>query len=85
MDFQDLCRCLNRRGETVGDGFQPEDGDSGPSGKKKHRPPKRIGQYRLMKPKRRTASLKETDADVLEATRKLMLSDSTAYAKTKFL
>lgn len=72
MSLEQLARLLHRHAPERGDGFRPVDQNEEKDGEKKKRPPKRLGDYKLMKPKSRTVALNDKDAKVLEATKRLM-------------
>ena len=78
MSLKELSRCLHGRVETPGDAFQPESGHAFRTRRrgKGNRLPKKIGEYKLLGPQKRTAALSEKDPGVLEATKSLVSASS---------
>ena len=77
MSLEQLKLHLNRQEVPCGDGYQPEGGaETDKQQVKRTRPPKRLGEYKLLKPVRRAAALNEKDANALAATKTLTQSNS---------
>mgnify|MGYP000279562381 CR=1 FL=1 len=77
MSLEQLKLYLCRQEAVHGDGFQPEgSGQVDCQNSKKTRPPKRLGEYKLLKPVSRAVALNQKDAEALAATKKMTQSNS---------